>query len=136
MQSNISSSKYINYILNDSEKNKKKYVTDYYLSKDYEKPFQQISKHPTMFEKLYSEDELIKHRKIKIFEDIHNYNKKLTTATTKIILEKTRSRVIYNKPYERSKMKDKPRAIQTVVKEMLGTYDRRSAFSEWKRSTK
>ena len=69
MQTSISSSKYINYILNDSEKNKKKYVTDYYLSKDYEQPFQQISKHPTMVEKLYSEDELIRQRKIKIFDE-------------------------------------------------------------------
>jgi len=136
MESNLSSSKYINYILNNPEKNIKNYVTDYYLSKDYDQPFHPISKHPTMFEKLYSEDELIQQRKIKIFEDIHNNNKKLTTATTKIILEKTRLRVLYNKPYERSKMKDKPRAIQTVVKEMLGTYDRRSALSEWKRCTK
>ena len=136
MDNSLSRSKYINYIIDHPEKNKKRFVTDYYLSKDYEKPFHQISKHPTMFEKLYSEEELIKQRKIRLLEDIHDKEKKLSAATTKIILESKRLKILYNKPYERSKMKDKPRAIQTVVKEMLATYDRRSSLSEWKKCIK
>lgn len=137
--SSPSKSKYINYILDNPEKNKKWFVTDYYLSKDYEKPLHEISpniKHRTVYEKLYSEEELIKQRKIKLFEDIHNHNKKLSTATSKIMLERTRLRVLYNKSFERSKMNDKPRAIQTVVKEMLASYDHRSSLSDWKRCTK
>lgn len=127
----LSSSKYINYILANPEKDKQKFVTNYYVSKDYEKTPKGISKQPSIFEKRYSEDELIKQRKIRLLEEIHNKNKHVTTVTAKILLETKRNNFLNSKKINRLKHEEKPKSISTIVHEILAVYDQGSTLYKW-----